>query len=69
MKNEGFVRDINNPGAVINTDNAGLEAYKLKKSRNKELDMMKSDLKEFKSEISELKDMMKKILGVLNDRN
>jgi hypothetical protein len=45
---DGFKRSIDNPGAVINTDNAALQAYKLKKNKEKEIDVLKQDVNDIK---------------------
>jgi hypothetical protein len=47
--NDGFMRDSNNPGAVLNTDNASLKAYKLQKNKQKEFDNLKEEVSEIKS--------------------
>lgn len=41
---DGFVRDANNQGAVINTDNGALQAYKLKKNKEKRIDVIEQKL-------------------------
>lgn len=56
---DGFVRDPNNPGAVINTDNAALKAYKLTKQKNKEVEQLKQD-------VNNIKNMLSLILTKLN---
>lgn len=53
-----FVRDSNNPGAVLNTDQDALEAYKLrKKNANK--------LHQLEKEVSDIKNMLSLILTKL----
>lgn len=54
-----FIRDINNQGAVINTDNGALNAYKLQKKKNKEIDNLKQ-------EVTDIKNMLHLILEKLN---
>ena len=44
-----FVRDNNNIGSVLNTDNNALKAYKLKKQKNKEIDNLKEEVKDIKN--------------------
>lgn len=56
---DGFVRDNNNPGAVINVDNQALKAYKAKKNKDKEFDVLKQEVKDIKS-------LLNKILEKLN---
>lgn len=49
---DGFIRDNNNPGAALNTDNDALKAYKLKKQKDKEIEILKSDVSEIKHMLS-----------------
>ena len=53
-------------GSIVNTDNEAFEAYKRKKdaSQRKEetIKNLGSELQEAKSEIAELKEMLKKVL-------
>ncbi len=49
---DGYVRDSS--GAVINTDNGALQAYKLKKNRDKEIDNLKYELSEIKQMLTAL---------------
>lgn len=61
---DGFVRDPNS-GAVINTDNEALRAYKLKKNKFREIDEMKQKLVQFdnlRHEVKEIKDMIKELM-------
>jgi len=46
---DSFVRDNNNTGCVLNTDNNALKAYKLKKQKNKEIDNLKEEVKDIKN--------------------
>lgn len=48
-KEDSFVRDNNNTGCVLNTDNNALKAYKLKKQKNKEIDNLKEEVKDIKN--------------------
>lgn len=45
---DGFVRDPNNDGAIINTDREALLAYKRQKNKFRELDEMKAEIKDIK---------------------
>ena len=54
-----FRRSATNPGALINTDNAGLKAYKLAKQKAIK---DRSEINSLKEEISELKDLVKQLL-------
>lgn len=56
---DGFMRDPNNIGAVLNTNNEALKAYKLRKQKNNEVN-------ELKTEVKELKSLMYQILEKLN---
>jgi len=49
---DSFVRDNNNTGCVLNTDNNALKAYKLKKQKNKEIDNIKEEVKDIKNMLS-----------------
>ena len=49
-----FARDKNNPGAVLNVDNAALKAYKLKKAKDKEIQTLKDEVKEIKYMLSKI---------------
>ena len=60
---DGFIRD-NSSGAVINVDNDALKAYKLKKKSDKEKD---NEIKNLKTEVDELKDMVKLLLNKVNN--
>lgn len=57
--NDGFKRVPENPGAVINTDNAALKAYKAKKNKDREIDLLKEEVKDMKA-------MLAAILGKLS---
>ena len=59
-----FIRDNNNDGAVLNTDNSALSAYKMRKKKNHELELMKEKVNQIdsiKSEIKEIKNMLQLI--------
>ena len=56
---DGFIRDMNNPGAVINTDNEALKAYKFKKQKYKEIDNIKEEVKDIKNMLSLILDKLK----------
>jgi hypothetical protein len=45
---ETFIRDENNPGAVLNTDYQGLKAYKMRKQKSKEIDNLKEEVNDIK---------------------
>lgn len=63
--NDGYIRDRENKGAVLNTDNAALKAYKLQKNKFREVNRIKSDFNEIenlKSEVKEIKQMLSLII-------
>lgn len=51
---DGFVRDESNNGAVINTDNGALKAYKLQKNKEKDIENLKAEISEIKKLIHQL---------------
>lgn len=60
---DGYVRDLNNKGAVLNVDKAALEAYKAKKAKAAEIDLMKKEVKTVKQDVAEIKEMLKLLLA------
>ena len=46
-------------GVIINKDNAALAAYKAKKEKNAKLNNMEKDVDELKSDIKEIKELLK----------
>jgi hypothetical protein len=67
--NDGYIRDATNNGAVLNTDNAALNAYKTQKKKFKELNELKSnfnDINNLKDEVKEIKNLLSTILEKLN---
>jgi DNA-binding transcriptional regulator YhcF (GntR family) len=59
---DGFVRDPNNHGAVLNTDNAALQAYKQQKAYQKKINTKIDDIDNLKGEVKEIKQMLNLIL-------
>ena len=57
---DGFIRDEVNPGSVINTDSGALAAYKLQKKKNKEIDVLKQEVKELKSVLYQILEKVSK---------
>lgn len=51
-EDEVYVRLEDNLGAVVNTDNAGLQAYKRRKNKDKEIDNMKKEISDIKTMLS-----------------
>lgn len=60
---DGFLRQPENPGAIINVDNNGLKAYKQRRQVENTRD---SEINNLKQEISELKDLLKQVLEKKN---
>lgn len=54
-----FRRSESNPGAVLNTDDTGLAAYKAQKARNRRLDTLESDVGQIKAMLTALLEKMK----------
>ena len=46
---DGYIRDPHNKGAVLNTDNAALKAYKLQKNKFREVNKLKNNLNEIET--------------------
>jgi len=64
MKTKEFVRQENNPGALLNVDNAGLEAYRNKKRTEGTLRSHEEKIKVLEKNIEELKEFLAKNLKV-----
>jgi hypothetical protein len=63
LPTDGFMRQENNPGAVINVDNSALAAYKKKK----EAELRKvNDINNLREEITDIKSMLSQILEKIN---
>lgn len=60
MEDKFLERMVENPGAVLNTDNAGLQAYKRRKNKDKEIDIMKQEISEIKQMLSFLVEKVSK---------
>lgn len=62
-----YVRSNNNPGAVINRDVEGLQAYKDKKrmaaKQREELTAIRSEIDSMKSDFDEIKSLLRELLG------
>lgn len=56
-----LIRDENNQ-AILNTDNAGLVAYKKRKAHAKEIEASLTDINTMKQDINDLKTLMQRIL-------
>lgn len=62
---EGLVKDKDS-GAVLNVDNAKLEAYKKKKIYNKQFEEDREKLKRLESDISDIKDLLHQLIKSKN---
>ena len=49
-------------GFLINKDSNALAAYKARKNRDKELDKVKEEVSSMRDDITEIKEMLKKVL-------
>ena len=59
LPTDGFVRQEDNPGAIINVDKNGLQAYKLRREAEKRKE---NDINNLREEMSEVKDMLRQLL-------
>ena len=55
---DGFIRDPNNQGAALNTDNAALQAYKQQKAHQKKINNRLDEIENIKGEVKEIKQML-----------
>ena len=59
LPTDGFVRQEGNPGAIINVDKNGLQAYKLKR----EAEMRKeADINTLRDEMTQIKNLLTQLL-------
>lgn len=61
MNTDIFFRD-KNTSALLNTDDASIQAYKAKKERAKKIAEMEHDMNNIKNELLEIKSMLHQIL-------
>lgn len=66
-KQEKFIRDDKNPGAILNADNKALQAYKAQKRKFNETDTMKQEIVELRTNMAEINFTLTKILEKLNN--
>ena len=59
---EQFARDPNNPGSIINTDNAALQGYKLQKQHGKNVANTQKQIDKINTELSEIKQLLQSLL-------
>lgn len=71
MKYEGvrghsdIARDVESK-AIVNMDNGSLNAYKLKRKREKEVQKTLDSVDELRNEVGELKSMVSQLLNTIN---
>jgi hypothetical protein len=54
---EGFIKD---EVAALNVDNVALNSYKLQKNKNREIDVLKEEVKELKSMLYQILEKVSK---------
>jgi hypothetical protein len=57
---KNYVRQENNFGAIINTDNEGLKAYKMKKHKENEINTLKNEVHDLKNLVAQLIEKLNK---------
>lgn len=62
MEEHKYLRQSNNPGAIVNTDKKALEQYKARRNQSREINNIKED-------VNEVKRTMEKILQILESNN
>lgn len=60
----GIVRDLTT-GALLNTDKNALEAYKIAKKKNAEMDYLKEKVDSMETEMIQIKNLLTKIVEKL----
>lgn len=55
---DGYVRQKDNPGAALNTDRAALKAYKARKARENEINTMREEISEVRTEIKQIHSLL-----------
>jgi hypothetical protein len=63
LPTDGFVRQEDNPGSIVNVDKNGLQAYKLKREAEKRKE---SDINILRDEVTDIKNMLSQILEKIN---
>jgi len=63
LPTDGFVRSPEIPGAIVNVDNSALEAYKLRRQKEKtkldEINSLKQEVADIKSLLTQLIEKLK----------
>jgi hypothetical protein len=65
LPTDGFVRQEDNPGAIINVDKNNLQAYKLRRETEKRKE---NDINMLRVEVTELKSMLSLILEKISSK-
>jgi|688.fasta_scaffold375132_2 hypothetical protein len=62
MKTKEFVRSENNPGAILNIDNSGLQAYKRHREILRNVGTHEDRIKKIESDIGEVKELLQQLV-------
>jgi hypothetical protein len=62
MQTKDFARSTKNTGALINTDNEGLQAYKRQRALLRNIGSQEERISKIESDIGEVKDLLKQML-------
>jgi hypothetical protein len=62
MERKEYIRQQNNPGALLNVDNEALENYRNKKKTSKTLNLHEERIKMLEKTVIELKELLTKSL-------
>lgn len=62
MKTTSFVRQKNNPGALVNVDNSALAAYKRQREIVRNMKTQEERMQALESSIDEIKSLLIKVL-------
>lgn len=63
IENEsGYVKDMSNR-AILSTDTAALEAYKLRRKKAAETQAKLDEINTLKQDVAEIKDLLRQLLG------
>lgn len=62
MKTTEFIRQESNPGAILNVDNSGLEAYKRQREIMRNVGTHESRIQSIENSLEQIKGMLIKIL-------
>lgn len=65
-RNEKFVRQEDNPGAVLNKDQNGLLAYKRQKAKAINIEKMQADVNELRAQVCKNNDLLSKLIEKLS---